>query len=179
MPKRVGDYFYVSYVRSVMLRMNNERQDARNECVKKSVLSVLQWIRWLCWDQHLIHGRVICVAVGVFRCNIFGPRTLTGVFMKPQNERQSRWTSCLLFIQIMAPWPCVLSADANLALWKIPVNLTMVRICLCFKLRASYFRRATAKFHAVCEYETQNSNAMMVRRDGITVICIRPVRDCA
>jgi hypothetical protein len=27
---------------------------------------------------------------GVFRYNIFGPRALTGLFMKPRNERQSR-----------------------------------------------------------------------------------------
>lgn len=35
MPKHVGDYCCVSNVHSVMLRTNNERQDARNEICKK------------------------------------------------------------------------------------------------------------------------------------------------
>ena len=63
MLKHVAGYFCVSNLRSVMLLMNNERQDAQNEMCKKLQVQFLPYGRSI--------GSCICLTADLYVSHVF------------------------------------------------------------------------------------------------------------
>jgi hypothetical protein len=106
------------------------------------MLSVLQCIRWL---------MLIWICSRSISVRQFRPTHTDRRIYEPAERRTEQMNVMFVVHTYRGPLTLCVISWCQSALWKIPVNLRMVRICLRFNLRASYCRRVTAKFHAVFE----------------------------